>query len=224
MGGNRRNMNATMLGAQEFLGTAARAGMLKINETLRSRIPLRVQVHSGFGAHESKHLAAAVMTDPRLRPATRADLPAINAIYNYYVLHSDCTYQTVPSTEQEREAWFEAHGEKHPVIVAEQDGEIIGWGSLSRFHPRQAYDNSVEDSIYLHHEHRGRGLGSAFLNELLRLAKELGHHTVLGGIDSSQAASVVLHERFGFVKVSHLKEVGFKQGRWLDVVWMQKML
>lgn len=173
---------------------------------------------------ETNDLPSTVMSEPRLRPATRADLPAINAIYNHYVLNSDSTYQTVPSTEQEREAWLDAHGEKHPVIVAEQDGEVIGWGSLSRFHPRQAYDNSVEDSIYIHHEHRGRGLGAAFLKELLRLAKELGHHTVLGGIDSLQTASLVLHEKFGFVKVSHLKEVGYKQGRWLDVVWMQKML
>ncbi|MCE9518849.1 MAG: GNAT family N-acetyltransferase [Verrucomicrobia bacterium] len=164
------------------------------------------------------------MTEPCLRSAARADLPAINAIYNHYVLHSNCTYQTVPTTEQERMAWFDAHGEKHPVIVAELDGTVIGWGSLSRFHLRQAYDHSVEDSIYLHHDHCGRGLGGSFLKELLRRAKELGHHTVLGGIDSSQAASIALHEKFGFVKVSHLKEVGFKDGRWLDVVWMQRML
>lgn len=161
---------------------------------------------------------------PLLRAATVADLPAINAIYNHYVLHSTCTYQTVPSTGEEREAWFAAHGEKHPVIVAEDNGEIIGWGSLSRFHPRQAYENSVEDSIYLHHEWQGRGIGSLLLAELLRLAEALGHHTVLGGIDADQAGSIALHAKFGFEKVSHLKQVGFKFGRWLDVLWMQKML
>lgn len=161
---------------------------------------------------------------PSLRPATIADLPAINAIYNHYVLHSTCTYQTVPSTEQERAEWFAAHGEKHPVIVAVEDGEVIGWGSLSRFHPRQAYENSVEDSLYVHHDRRGRGVGSLLLAELLRLAKEIGHHTVLGGADSEQAGSIALHTKFGFEKVSHLREVGFKFGRWLDVIWMQKML
>jgi phosphinothricin acetyltransferase len=163
---------------------------------------------------------------PTLRPATSADLPAINAIYNHYVLHSTCTYQTVPSTEEERAEWFAAHGPKHPVIVAvdEASGSVIGWGSLSRFHPRQAYENSVEDSIYLHHHWQGRGVGSLVLTELLRLAVDLGYHTVLGGIDTGQPGSVALHAKFGFEKVSHLKEVGFKQGRWLDVIWMQKML
>ena len=161
---------------------------------------------------------------PTLRPAMPADLPAINAIYNHYVLHSTCTYQTVPSTAEERAEWFAAHGEKHPVIVAVEDGQIIGWGSISKFHPRQAYENSVEDSVYLHHEWQGKGIGSLVLAELLRLAEDIGHHTVLGGIDAEQEGSIALHAKFGFVKVSHLKEVGFKQGRWLDVLWMQKML
>jgi phosphinothricin acetyltransferase len=159
-----------------------------------------------------------------VRPASHADLRAINAIYNHYVVHSTSTYQTVPSTEREREEWFSGHGERHPVIVAEIDGAVVGWGSLSRFHPRQAYENTVEDSIYIHHERLGRGLGTILLRDLLRLATEIGHHTVLGGIDASQAPSIALHEKFGFTKVSHLREVGFKQGRWLDVLWMQKML
>lgn len=164
------------------------------------------------------------MSEPLLRLATRADLPAINAIYNHYVLHSTCTYQTIPSTDEERAEWFAGHGERHPVIVIETGGEVVGWGSLSRFHPRQAYENSVEDSVYLRHDRTGRGLGSLVLAELIRLAREIGHHTVLGGIDASQAGSIALHEKFGFEKVSHLREVGFKQGRWLDVLWMQKML
>ena len=164
------------------------------------------------------------MSNLLIRTATADDLATINAIYNHYVLHSTATYQTVPSTEQEREDWFKAHGERHPVIVAEIGGEVTGWGSLSKFHQRQAYENSVEDSIYIHHAHLGRGVGSLMLAELLRLAKQTGHHTVLGGADASQAASIALHLKFGFDKVSHLKEVGFKQGRWLDVVWMQKML
>src|ERR1700746_3263939 len=107
------------------------------------------------------------MTAPLIRAASRADLPAINAIYNHYVLHSTCTYQTAPSTDEERAAWFDMHGEKHPVIVAERAGVVIGWGSLSKFHPRQAYENSVEDSVYIHHEWQGRGVGSSLLEEQL---------------------------------------------------------
>lgn len=159
-----------------------------------------------------------------LRPAVIDDLVAINAIYNHYVEHSTCTYQTVPSTLPERRAWFDAHGAEYPVIVAEEDGQLVGWGSLSRFHLRQAYCHSVEDSVYLHHECQGRGIGSLLLGELLRLAEKIGHHTVLGGIDAEQKGSIALHEKFGFVQVSRLKEVGHKHDRWLDVIWMQKML
>jgi phosphinothricin acetyltransferase len=78
--------------------------------------------------------------------------------------------------------------------------------------------------VYLHHEWRGKGVGSLVLAELLRLAKEIGHHTVLGGADSEQVGSIALHVKFGFEKAAHYREVGFKQGRWLDVIWMQKML
>ncbi len=161
---------------------------------------------------------------PTLRPATAQDLPAINAIYNHYVLHSTCTYQTVPSTAEEREAWFAQHGEKHPVIVAEEDGLVIGWGSLSKFHPRQAYENSVEDSIYLHPDWQGHGIGSLLLADLIERARALGHHTMLGGIDADQKGSMALHAKFGFVECALFRQVGYKQDRWLDVIWMQKML
>ncbi len=164
------------------------------------------------------------MIDPRFRAATSDDLTAINAIYNHYVLHSTCTYQTVPSTAEERAQWFEAHGEKHPVIVVELGCTIIGWGSLSKLHQRQAFEHSVEDSIYLHHDHTGRGIGKMTLTELLRLAKRAGHHTMLGAICSDQTGSIALHERQGFERVARFHEVGYKFDRWLDLVWMQKML
>jgi phosphinothricin acetyltransferase len=159
-----------------------------------------------------------------IRAATAVDLAEINAIYNHYVLHSTCTYQTVPSSEAERAAWFAAHGAPHPVIVAEREGAVVGWGSLSQFHPRDAYQHSVEDSVYVRHDAHGLGIGSALLAELLRLAEALGHHTVLGGIDAEQPASIALHGKHGFVEVARYREVGYKYGRWLDVVWMQRMV
>jgi phosphinothricin acetyltransferase len=159
-----------------------------------------------------------------LRDATAADLSAINSIYNHYVLHSTATYQTVPSTEAERAEWFHAHGAKHPVLVAVDGAEVVGWGSLSRFHPRAAFEHTVEDSIYLRNDHLGRGIGSALLAELISRGRALGHRCIIGAIDSEQSASMALHAKFGFGKAAHLREVGRKFDRWLDVVWMQLVL
>ena len=91
------------------------------------------------------------------------DLDAINAIYNHYVLHSTCTYQEELEPSEARRRWFAHHGDKHPVIVAESSGEVIGWGSLSAYHPRSAYQKTVENSVYVHHEHQRRGIGSLLL-------------------------------------------------------------
>jgi phosphinothricin acetyltransferase len=164
------------------------------------------------------------MTDLRIRLATPADLPAINEIYNYYVLNSTCTYQEEPSTDAEREIWFIAHGPKHPITVADADGAIVGWASLSPFHPRSAYRGTLENSIYVHHDRQRQGIGNALLLDCIERAKSIGHHTIIAGIDLEQAASVHIHQRAGFEKVAHLKEVGFKFGRWLDVVYLQLML
>jgi len=159
-----------------------------------------------------------------IRLATAADLAAINEIYNYYVLNSTCTYQEEPSNVAKRAAWFAAHGADYPITVAELDGEVIGWGSLSRFHPRSAYRRTVENSVYVRHDLHRRGIGRVLLDDLIDRGKRAGHHTIMALIDSTQAGSVALHRRCGFEPVGHLKEVGFKFGRWLDVVYMQRML
>lgn len=149
---------------------------------------------------------------------------AINDIYNYYVLHSTCTYQEEPELIEDRRRWFGHHGERHPVIVAVADGQVIGWGSLSAFHARSAYRHTVENSVYVHHEHHQRGIGSLLLEDLIARSRGLGHRVIIAGIDGEQTASVALHEKFGFEKVGHLKQVGFKFGRWLDVIYMQLSL
>jgi phosphinothricin acetyltransferase len=159
-----------------------------------------------------------------IRTATADDLPAINDIYNHYVLQSTCTYQEVPETPEDRRNWFERHGEKHPVIVAVMENQVIGWGSLSPFHARSAYRYSVENSIYLDHRFHRRGIGSALLVELIHRARALGQHVMIAGADGEQAGSLALHAKCGFVKVAHFKEVGFKFGRWLDVIYMQLKL
>lgn len=164
------------------------------------------------------------MPDLHIRPATADDLPAVNAIYNHYVLHSTCTYQEEPSTGEERVAWFAAHGPNYPVTVAESDGVVIGWGSLSRFHPRSAYRWTVENSVYVRHDLHRQGIGRLLLADLIERSKSCGHHSIIALIDADQAASVALHRAFGFEQAAHLKQVGFKFGRWLDVVYLQRML
>jgi L-amino acid N-acyltransferase len=108
--------------------------------------------------------------------------------------------------------------------VGVEDGTVVGWGSLSRFHARAAYARSVENSIYVHHEHHRKGIGRALLEDLIGRARAVGHHTMIAGIDADQAASVALHAAAGFAKAALLNEVGFKFGRWLHVIYMQKML
>jgi phosphinothricin acetyltransferase len=159
-----------------------------------------------------------------VRPATAADLDAVNAIYNHYVLASTCTFQTVPSTPEERLAWFEAHDATHPVTVAVSGGEVIGWGALSVYNRREAYGRTVEDSVYVRHDLHRRGAGRALLADLLERARALGHHTVVAGIAADQPASIALHEAFGFVEKGRLAELGHKLGRWVDVLYLQRMI
>ena len=160
-----------------------------------------------------------------IRLATPDDLPSINAIYNHYVLHSTCTYQEEPSTAQERELWFANHGPTLPVTVALDDNkQVIGWASLSRFHPRSAYRNTVENSVYVRHDLHNRGTGSLLLRDSIERARTAGHRTILALIDADQKPSIALHLKYGFTHSAHLKEVGYKFGRWLDVVYLQLML
>jgi phosphinothricin acetyltransferase len=164
------------------------------------------------------------MSAPIIRLATEADLPAINAIYNHYVAHSTCTYQLTPETGEGRREWFRAHGPAHPVTVAEVDGEIVGWASLNTYNRREAYDRTVENSIYIRAEAQRRGYGRALLADLIERARQLGHHTILAGISAEQTPSIALHAAFGFEKVAHFRELGYKHGQWLDVIFMQLLL
>jgi phosphinothricin acetyltransferase len=159
-----------------------------------------------------------------IRLATALDCPAINDIYNFYVLHSTCTYQTEPETIEARRIWFANHGPTYPVTVAELDGVVVGWGSLSRFHARAAYAHTVENAVYVHHQYHGRGIGKLILVDLIQRGIALGHHTIVALISGEQTASLRLHEKLGFQNAGMLKEAGFKSDRWLDVVYLQKML
>lgn len=167
---------------------------------------------------------------PTIRLATADDLPAINDIYNYYVHRSTCTYQLEPEPIEGRKAWFAAHPpDKYPVTVCEiadekNNTEVIAWGSLSKFRERAAYAPSVEASIYVRHDMHRRGIGRALLIDLIQRARDLGFHTLLGGVSADQTASLRLQENLGFQRVAHFKEVGYKFGQKLDVIFLQLML
>jgi phosphinothricin acetyltransferase len=164
------------------------------------------------------------MEPATVRLASEADLVSINDIYNHFVTHSTCTYQEEPESLDARRAWFAQHDETHPAIVAEVDGQVLGWGSLSAYHARAAYRRTVEDSVYVHHAHHGRGIGSLLLSELISRARRLQHRVIIAGIDAEQTASVALHAKFHFEQVGRLKQVGYKFGRWLDVIYMELLL
>jgi L-amino acid N-acyltransferase len=159
-----------------------------------------------------------------LRPAAESDLHVINDIYNYYVLQSTCTYQEQPELICDRQEWFHHHTDKYPVTVAEYDGRVVGWSSLSPYRPRTAYRHTVENSIYIHHDWQRRGIGSLLLQDLIQKSRALGHHAILAVIDSRQTHSIALHEKYNFQRVGHLKHIGLKFGQWLDAIFMELLL
>ena len=159
------------------------------------------------------------------RLAERRDAEAVRTIYNLEVAESTATFDLVPRTLDEQVDWIAGHSGAHPAIVAtDERGEVVGFGSLSPFRDRPAYATTVEDSVYVRRDRRGQGIGRLLLDELLRLAREHGFHSVMARIVGSHEASIALHQACGFELVGAEREVGRKFGRWLDVVEMQRML
>ena len=159
-----------------------------------------------------------------VRDATEADVPAILEIYNEAILNSTATFDIEPQTLEERLQWFRETKPPHCVTVAEDAGAVIGWGCLRSYRPKVAYRFTAEDSVYVHEDHRGRGVGALLLADLIGRAKKGGFHSVMAGIAEGNPVSEALHRRFGFVEAGRDREVGYKFERWLDVVWMQLML
>lgn len=162
----------------------------------------------------------------RIRPADRADLPAILAIYNEAVLTTTASYDYEPRSQEAQEAWFDDHATRNlPVLVAESDaGEILGWSTLSTFRPRPGYRFTCENSVYVAASARGRGLGKRLLAPLIEDARRLGFRSIIAVIDARNEVSLRLHENFGFERAALLRNVGYKFDRWLDIVFMQLQL
>ena len=159
-----------------------------------------------------------------VRPARPEDAEAIRAIYNAEVTGSTVTFDLVPRSLEEQRTWLEARAGAHAVLVAEADGEVVGFASLSPYRDRPAYATTVEDSVYVRGDQRGTGVGRALLGELVATARRHGFHAVIARIVGGHEASIALHRAPGFELVGVEREVGRKLGRWLDVVVMQRLL
>lgn len=153
-----------------------------------------------------------------IRDATDADLDAILAIHNDAILNSPAIWDDAPVDRAEREEWFAVRvNAGNPVLVVEVDGVVVGYGTYAPWRWKRGYRNTVEDSIYLAAGAQGKGIGRALLTELIDHARASGHHVMLADIESSNAASIRLHESLGFERAGQLNEIGQKFDRWLDL-------
>jgi len=160
-----------------------------------------------------------------IRLATSADLPAITAIYNREVESSLATLDTVPRTAEAGARWFEEHDPKrHPVTVAEIDGDVVGWGTLSAWSTRAGYRRTAESSVYVHADARGAGVGGALVADLVSRSTELGYRTLLARVEASGAASLRLHAAHRVQRVGTMHDVGEKFGQVRDVVLLERCL
>lgn len=161
----------------------------------------------------------------RIRKAIAGDAAAIADIYNHYIRASVATFDTEPKTVDERLAWMTGREDRHPVLVCQDDaGRVLAWGALSPYASRPAWSLTAEVAVYVAEELVGHGIGPRLLAALVQHAQEGGLHTLVSQIVSENEASLRMTERCGFERVGYLREVGFKHGRWLDVVMMQYAL
>jgi len=159
-----------------------------------------------------------------IRTANHGDLPRILSIYNHEVRVSTATYDTIPRTEAEHRTWFSIHGSDYPVLVADLDGEVIGWASLSPWSDRAAYSRTAEVSEYVDEDHRRKGVGRRLLEELIQAGRARGYHALLARISADNEASIRMHAELGFSVAGTLREVGEKFGRILDVCIMEMLI
>ncbi len=175
-------------------------------------------------------MSEPVTSPVAIRIARVADAAAIRTIYNHEVLHTTATFDLVPRSLADQEAWIAARSGAFAAIVAVETDpttgseEVVGFGALSPYKERAAYRTSVEDSVYVRRDRGGRGIGRQIVEELLDIAEQSGFHAVFARIEASGTASRALHARCGFTLVGVERETGRKFHRWLDVALMQCLL
>ena len=162
-----------------------------------------------------------------IRAARLADAEGIRTIVNYEILNGVSIFELEPRSLAAQRTWLQDRSGVHAVLVAtpdDDDDTVLGFASLSPFHTRPAYNTTVENSVYVHQDHRGQGIGRALLVEIIKLAKSHGFHTVIARISGGNETSVAVHRSVGFEVAGTEREVGRKFGRWIDVIVMQLML
>jgi len=153
------------------------------------------------------------------------DLPSVLAIYNDVIATSTAIFSDSPVTLDDRTAWWESRvRHQYPVLVADDSSGVVGFASFGDFRAWPGYRFTVEHSVHIRADRHGQGIGTKLVDALLPIAASLGKHIMIAGIDAGNAASLRMHERLGFEKVAHFREVGFKFGRWLDLVFLQRFL
>ena len=159
-----------------------------------------------------------------IRPATPRDSAAIAAIWNREVLETAATTDTQPRSVEAQEAWLAAHGPVYPVVVAVDGDEVVAFGALSPYRAKPSYARTVEDSVYVRDGWRGKGFGARVLDHLVALAAAHGHRSVIARITAVNETSLTLHERRGFIRVGHERQVALKHGVWHDVITLQRIV
>lgn len=161
-----------------------------------------------------------------IRDAIVADVPSILAITNDVIATSTAIYTETPATLEEREAWLRARQDLgYPVLVAlDESGAVAGFATFGDFRAWPGYRYTIEHSVHVRADRRGQGIGSRLVASLLPRAAALGKHVIIAGIDAANAPSIRLHERLGFERVALFSEVGRKFGRWLDLVFLQRLI
>jgi L-amino acid N-acyltransferase YncA len=159
-----------------------------------------------------------------LRPARASDAELICLIYNQGIEDRVATLETELRTPVERREWMAARGPRHPVIVAESAGSVVGWGSLNVFNARPAYQHVADFSVYVERGWRGRGVGRRLLERLVEMARAIGYHKMVLSTFPTNASGVRLYENLGFTQVGIYREQGMLDGRWVDTLIMEKLL
>jgi len=157
--------------------------------------------------------------DIKIRKAEAKDVPSILEIINYEILNSTVLYDYEERSLAQQLAWFQKkEKDKMPVLVAARKNEVVGFATFGIFRPWAAYQYSIEHSIYVHKTARGIGVGNQLMMELIKLAKERKYHTMIAGIDTQNKGSFHFHKKFGFKEVGRFEQVGYKFGKWLDLI------